>query len=60
MWRPINYANNCFVYLYFTPPGGGINRVVQYGNLNLSTGAFSLNDLQTIIEFSNPILYHRR
>lgn len=48
-----NYLSNCFVYFYFTPSGGGINRVSRATvNVNLSDNTFSINDFQTIIDFS--------
>ncbi len=45
------YSNNCFVYFYFTPPGGGINRVVR-GTVNFDGANFSISDRQLIIDFS--------
>ncbi|MFO1520150.1 MAG: PQQ-dependent sugar dehydrogenase [bacterium] len=46
------YASNCYIYLYYTVLGGGLNRVARASvQVDLNTGSFSLSDLQTIIEF---------
>jgi len=46
-----DYANNCFLYFYFTPTGGGINRVVR-GTVTYDGSVFTVTDRQLIIEFS--------
>lgn len=47
------YASNCYVYFYFTAPGGNENQVSRATvNVNLSNNTFSLNDLQSILQFS--------